>query len=328
MKLSRSGAAIADACRIFQQVLFLCYNAFLSKIRKETILLLKYLLLLTFLFISVFSAELKTDYTLSNQELNASIIYPQIKDDFTLYTFANHRYKKSFSSAVLIALFKEHGITLEDKSRGIVHFKRASSLDLAPIEEKIKAYYLSYYPTMQISSISFVTHSFIQKLPAEYELVFKPKAYHYRKSTLQLNVPLPSKTRHFISYNIEAKVKLFKASRNINRGKILSPIDLLHTNEPFERFSGPLLDGLTKSDLRVKKRLSEGNVVYEHDVELVPAVLKNKIVYAQMSSGNVHLEFQARSLQDAQIGEMIFIQKSDKQRLKARVVGKNLVKIE
>jgi len=290
-------------------------------------LLLKTLLLLSFFCICVFSADLKADYTISSQELNASAIFPQIKDDFSIYKFARHRYKKSFSSAVLIQTFKEHDILLEDKSQGIIHFKRATSLDLTPLKEKIKAYYLSYYPSMQIASITFQLHSFMQNLPAEYVLNFKPKAYQYKKSTLQLNVP-KSKKRFFISYEIHANVKLFKASHNINRGNILKPIDLVYTNEPFERLNGSILRALDENDIRAKKRLHEGKIVYEKDFETVPSVLKNKTVYARMISGNVHLEFQAKSLQDGQIGDIVLIQKSDKQRLKAKVIGKSLVEIE
>lgn len=288
---------------------------------------IKPLLLLSFFCISVFSAELKADYTISSQELNASAIFPQIKDDFTIYKFAKHRYKKSFSSAVLIQTFKEHNVLLEDKSPGIIHFKRATSLDMTPLEERIKAYYLSYYPSMQISSVTFKLHSFMQKLPAAYTLDFKPNAYQYKKSTLQLTSPKSNK-RHFISYEIHASVKLFKASHNINRGKILKPIDLVYTNEPFERLNGSILKVLDESDLRVKKRLNEGRILYEKDLESMPSVLKNKTVYARMVSGNVKLEFQAKSLQDGEVGDIVLIQKSDKQRLKAKVIGRNLVQIE
>lgn len=290
-------------------------------------MLIRSLLLLSFFCVSAFCAELKADYTISSQELNASAIFPQIKDDFTIYKFAKHRYKKSFSSAVLIQTFKEHNILLEDKSQGIIHFKRASSLDFTPLEEKVKAYYLSHYPSMQISSITFKLHSFLQKLPTAYTLDFKPNAYRYKSSSLQLTSP-KSKKRHFISYEIHASVKLFKASHNINRGKILKPIDLVYTNEPFERLKGSILKALDESDLRVKKRLSEGRILYEKDLEIVPSVLRNKTVYARMVSGNVHLEFQAKSLQDGQVGDIVLIQKSDKQRLKAKVIGKSLVEIE
>jgi flagella basal body P-ring formation protein FlgA len=295
--------------------------------QKRRVLLLKSFLLLSFFCVSVFSAELKADYTISSQELNASVIFPQIKDDFSIYKFSKHRYKKSFSSAVLIQAFKEHNVLLEDKSQGIIHFKRATSLDLTPLKEKIKAYYLSYYPSMKITSVTFKLHSFMQKLPSAYTLDFKPNAYQYKKSTLQLTLP-KSKKRHFISYEIHASVKLFKASHNINRGKILKPIDLVYTNEPFERLNGSILRALDESDLRVKKRLNEGRILYEEDLETVPSVLKNKTVYARMVSGNVHLEFQAKSLQDGQVGDIVLIQKSDKQRLKARVIGRNLVQIE
>lgn len=299
----------------------------LLNLQKRRVLFLKFIFMLSFFCASVFSADLKAHYSISAQELNASVIFPQIKDDFLIYQFDENRHIKSFSSSVLIKSFQEHNISLDDKSQGIVHFNRNTQTDLGPIKEKVREYYLSYYPSMQISSIDFHLNNFIESLPEEYEIIFKTNAHQYRKSTLQLSA-LKSKKRYFISYHIHAKVKLFKASHNINRGKILSPIDLTYTNEPFRRLKGIPLKTLDETEIRIKKRLREGSILYEHDIERVPSVLKDEDVYVRLINGNVQLEFQAKSLQDGNIGDMISIQKSDNQRLKAKVVGKNLVEVE
>ncbi len=180
---------------------------------------------------------------------------------------------------------------------------------------------------MKIDSIQLDPNGTITELPKKYTLMFKPHAHRYNHSSLQLTSN-ESNERYFLSYTILATIKVFKASHNINRGKILTYIDLKHTNEPFTRFTGMPLQRIGKSAVRLKKRLQKGKIIYEHDIEALPYVLKNKPVYVRLTNGNVHLEFQAKSLQDGKIGDMISIQKKDKTRLKAKVVGKNLVEIE
>ncbi len=282
---------------------------------------------LLFFVISGSSATLQSHYTFAGSELNASLIDPEIADDFTIYTFEENRNRKSFSAESLIKLFDEHNLNLSDKSRGIVHFERGSSVSLEPIINDIKAYYLNYYPQMQIKSIHLHSNTPVVQLPEEYSLSFKPNAYKYNRSSLIMNSK-ELNTRLFFHYTLEATVKVFKASHNINRGTILNYIDLKYTSVPFKRLTGTPLRGIDTNRVRLKKRIPKGKTLYEHDVELLPSVLKNKTVYARFSNGNVHLEFQATSLQDGRLGDVILIQKKDNTRLKAKVVGTNQVEIE
>ncbi len=288
---------------------------------------MKHIIFLLLINTLAFSTALKSHYTLPSTELNASVIYPEIKNDFSIYTFDTNKNRKSFTSKTLIKIFESHNLSLEDNSRGVVHFERTSDIDMEPIKKEIKAFYLSYYPNMRIDSIILDPNGTLTYLPKEYTLTFKPNAYRYNRSNIQL-ISNETNERFFISYTILATVQVFKASHNINRGKILSYIDLKHTHEPFTRFTGKPLQKIDKSAARLKKRLQKGKIIYEHDVEALPSVLKNKPVYVRLTDGNVHLEFQAKSLQDGKIGDMISIQKKDKTRLKAKVVGKNLVEIE
>lgn len=288
---------------------------------------MKHILLLLLINTFSFAVALESHYTLLTPELNASVIYPTIQNDFNIYTFDKNKNRKSFSSKRLIKIFESHNLSLDDNSRGIVHFERTSDIDLNPVKEEIEAYYLSHYPNINIDSIILDPNGTITELPKKYTLAFKPNAHQHNHSSLQL-ISGESKERFFISYTILATIKVFKASHNINRGRILTYIDLKQTSEPFKRFTGTPLQSIGKSTVRLKKRLQKGKIIYEHDVEAPPSVLKNKPVYVRLTDGNVHLEFQAKSLQDGKVGDMISIQKKDRTRLKAKVVGKNLVEIE
>ena len=288
---------------------------------------MKQLFVLLFFTVSIFSASLQSLYTVSTQEVNASLIHPEIDEDFTFYNFGKNNHQKSFSTNTLIKIFAQHNVKLESNYRGIVHFKRSSSLDLEPLKEKISAYYLSYYPTMQISAIELKLNNFSKALPKDYILSFKTNAHQHRYSTLKISSKT-SKNRHFISYEITATIKLHKASHNINRGRILSHIDMTYGPVPFKRLKGTPIQSITLGQTRIKKRLSRGTIIYQHDVEPLPTVLKDKSVNVRYVNDNVHLEFQATALQDAHIGEYIYVQKKDRKRLKVKVVGKNLVEIE
>jgi len=276
---------------------------------------------------SLYSTELNSEYSIAGLDFNASTIDPQISNDFIIYRFDQNRHKKTFTSSRLLKTFKEQGLQLEDNSRGIVHVQRTSNIDLEPVIQKLKAYYHSYFPYMYIEKVSLDTSSFIEELPQDYTLIFKPNAYLYNHSSFKI-LSEDSKERFFIRYEIQAKMKLFKARHNINRGKILTPKDLLSTQTKFKRLKGLPLLSLTQQQIRVKKRLAQGKILYQHDVEPLPSVLKDKPVNVRFISGTVHLEFQAISLDDAGIGEYVYIQKSDGKKLKAKVINKNLVEIE
>ncbi len=288
---------------------------------------MKQLLFFIFFTSFLFSATLRSHYKLHDLDINASVIFPEIQDDFRIYSFEKNKFRKSISSKRLIKVFRSHGIVLLDKSRGVVNFERTSNIDFSKIKEEVKNYYLRYYPNIHISKISLRSNSSFSHLPKAYSLSFKPNSYQHNASSIKL-ISKESKKQLFLNYTITASLEVFKASHNINRGKILSYIDLTYTEETFSRFTGTPLKSINERQVRLKKRLLKGKTLYEHDVEPLPSVLKNKHVYVRLNNGNVHLEFQAKSLQDAQLGDIISVQKKDNTRLKAKVIGKNLVEIE
>jgi len=287
---------------------------------------MKYIILL-FIITNLFSVTLKSSYTTSSREFNASVIDKNIENDFIIYTFDKNRHKKSFSANKLIALFAQHNHALEASSTKLVHVKHISNVNLDSIKEAVRAYYLGYYPNIKISSIEIKTSSFIESLPKEYRLEFKTNAYKYSTATLVLK-DSNTKKRYFINYHLNAKVKLFKARNNINRGKILTQIDVLYTYVEFKRLKATPFTFKQKTGIRTRKRFREGNIIYAKDVEISPAVLKGKSVLVRLINGSLQLEFQAKALQDAYIGEEIYVEKRDKKRLRVKVTGKNQVEIE
>ena len=279
------------------------------------------------IFSHAFTLELKSEYKVYSSDFNASNIDPFIKEDFIIFHFEKSRHQKSYSSSKLIKILNEKGLSVIDKSKGIVHLKRQANLDYAPLKQKIKNYYLGFFPKMEIQDIIIKSGSFIEELPHEYELIFKNSAYLYPRSSLQILSSKENK-RHFVSYELKATLKLFKASHNINRGKILSQRDLIYKEEPFTRLKALPLQSVLKSRHRLKKRLISGKIVYLGDIEKLPAVIKNKRVNVRLVSGSVHLEFQAISMEDGHIGDEVFIKKRDGNRLKAKVINNNLVEIQ
>ena len=275
----------------------------------------------------LFSFELKDNYTISGLEFNASTVSPSIKKDFILYKFEKNQHQKTFTASKLILKFQEKGLILEDRSKGIIHLKRKSNIDLNDLSVKIEHYYKTFFPKMRISGVEFKQGSYIDALSDGIELKFKKKAYLYNRSSLQI-ISKKDNKRHFINYELHAFIKVFKASHNIKRGKILTPLDLKYQEVPFTRLKGLPVQDLSILNLRIKKRLVEGKVLYQHDIEKLPDVIKDKSVNVRLISGKVHLEFQAISLQDGHIGDEINIKKKDGKRLKAKVISPYLVEIQ
>ena len=286
------------------------------------------LVFLFFIFVSSsFSYILEPHYTILTREFNASTVIPNIENDFVIYEFDKNKQKKAFNSDRLLKIFRSYDINLEDKSKGLVHVEQKSLVDLEPIKEKIKAYYKEFYPDIQISSVIIKSNTFIKELPEKYEIIFKSNAYKYSVSSIQIQIE-SSKRRYFINYKIKAKIKLFKARHNINRGKILTQIDTIYKLYDFEKLRGTPLKNHHSKRLRLKKRIQEGHIIYEKNVETIPDVLKGKNVLVTLQEGGVLLEFQAKSLQDAHVGDTIYIEKRNGKRLRVRVIGRNKVEIE
>ncbi len=282
---------------------------------------------MTLLAPTLYSASLQSDYSVYTTEFNASAIDPSIEQDFTIFRFEDNRHQKSFTASQLLELFAKKGIILQDKSRGIVHIEHLSTIDLSPIKKAIKDHYIKHLPQLNVQGIRLETNGYIDSLPKEYVLDFRPNAHFYHKSSLRLSSKT-SPIRHFFTYQIDATITLFKARHNINRGKILTPIDLSYKEVAFNRLKGMPLQKFDRGRVRLKKRIVKGKILYQHDVERLPDVLKDKPVNVRLIDGKVRLEFQAVSLQDAHIGEFILIKKSDGKRLKAKVIDQNMVEIE
>ena len=285
--------------------------------------------LLTFLIFisSLFSADLKTHYTIDTLEFNASHIDPHVESDFVLYHFENNQHHKAFSTSKIFSLFHNQGLRLKSQNSGVIHVQRSSAINLEPIIKQIKSYYQSYYPDITIDKVILKSNGYIKKLPKTYSLNFKPKAYLYHRSTLQLSSGKAAQ-RYFFSYTLHARIKLFKARHNINRGKILAQLDIIPKEETFKRLKALPLKGLNRGQFRLKKRLAKGKILYTQDIEELPYVLKDKTVNVRLVSGKVHLEFQAVSLEDGHIGQYVSIKKTDGKKLKAKVISRNLVEIE
>jgi flagella basal body P-ring formation protein FlgA len=288
---------------------------------------LKLLITLVSLNISLFALSLNGHYKISGLDFNASAIDPSIKNDFILYQFEKNRHQKAFHSSKLVKRLEEHGYSVEDKSQGIVHIKRSASIDFGPIKQQIRDYYHQHYPDMRIEDIRFRQNSFIKELPSKYSLTFRKNAYHYHKSSLQITSKKDS-SRHFLSYELTAFIKVFKARHNLNRGKILTQIDLSYKEVAFKRFNSLPLQSILDGKHRLKKRVVSGKVLYKSDLQKLPSVLKGKSVNVQLTSGQVRLEFQATALEDGHIGDEITIMKQDGKKLKAKVISINMVEIQ
>ncbi len=216
---------------------------------------------------------------------------------------------------------------LSNEIPSIIHVQRKSDVKLDRLREEIRSYYYEHYPTVSIKGVSVKSNTFLSKLPDEYQLTFKPNAYLYRRSSLQLTSK-DKKERYFFTYTLNATIKLFKARHNINRGKILTRLDLIYKEIEFKRLKGLPVKDFDKNQYRLKKRLPKDKTLYAHDIEELPYVLKDKPLNVRLISGKVHLEFQAVSLEDGNKGAHVLIQKTDGKKLKARVIGRNLVEIE
>ena len=79
--------------------------------------------------------------------------------------------------------------------------------------------------------------------------------------------------------------------------------------------------------IQTKHHIKQNSIITMRDVEALNIVRKNSNVSVSLSSEGISITFSAKALQDGKLNDIITIQKQNKKRLKAKVVGKNRVEI-
>ena len=267
---------------------------------------------------------LKDSYEFDDTTIYASDFFPDIENDFIVITLPEGLQQFKVSKQRIIERFAKHHITLK-KSYGLVHFKKISMIDTYALKAYLREYYLKHYPFLEISAIKIEAKNMLAKLPKHYTIELKKQAFRHPKGTLKI---LTEKKRFFFSYELQASYNQLYAKSTLLRGSLITRQNSFEKKTPFRYTISKPLDKKLIGYVVTRRYIKEGMPIRKQDVILKPLVKRHAIVNVKLIEGNILINFSAMALKDGALGDIITIQKSDKKRLKAKVIGKNRVIIE
>ncbi|OIP56295.1 MAG: flagella basal body P-ring formation protein FlgA [Helicobacteraceae bacterium CG2_30_36_10] len=287
---------------------------------------LKTLFLLLFSLVLHANEVLKSDYYLSSDDINLSVIFPHAKQDIKLFSLERSRYTKKIKSRELIKLLEHHGYPSCTAQNRYINFIKKSPIDVTKIEEKIRKLYTQKYTAITIKTITVMPRGYIESLTDTYIVKIQRDNHLSRSGTLY--VKTTDNKKIFFDYQVEAEVSVYIARKKIKRENELSLVNCKKKSIILDKFDAMPIQKLQQSMFQSKHQIREGTVITARDIEQLSIVKRDSIVSVILDEKNIAISFGAKALQDGKLDDTITIQKNNKQRLKAKVIGKNRVEIQ
>ena len=286
---------------------------------------MKKLLVLLFVFLSLQASEyLKEEYFTPTNDINLSLITQDTRNDKIIYHIERDRYLKRVRSKDLLRILKQNGYRRFKANRSYVTFIKLSPVDLSPLKQKLADYFKKSYKEIDIRSIRLIPKVHLEKLPKEF--TFKVRSGTLLRSHGTVSIITPKKRQLFFEYFLDASLPVYKSKKKIERGEVLTLRNLSKERIRFERFrSLPVQD---IQGLQAKHHITKGKLITDRDVERVDLVRRGEFVSVVLKESDLEIDMSAKALQAGTLNDIILIQNRRGKKLRARVIGKNLVEIE
>ncbi len=199
------------------------------------------------------------------------------------------------------------------------------------IENFISKKLTDLYPNMHVNQINIIKTS---KLPKNFEN-YKLENIHIANNTLKREKGSLSATyifgkkrrRVLYKFEIDATVNVLRANQYIQKGKTLTDDLVDFVNIKFTNFYQVPITAFHLNKYRARTTLQDGKILTIKHIQKVTALKRGDTVTARLRDGYIHVTFQATTLTDAYIGDVIKIKKDHQHFYKARVVSRSNVEI-
>ena len=286
---------------------------------------MKKLVVLLFLFVSLQASEyLKGEYFTPTNDINLSLITHDTRNDKVIYHIERDRYLLRVSSKKLLRLLQQNGYRRFKAKRSYVTFIKLSPINLLPLEQKLTDYFKKNYKKIDIHSIKIIPRMHIDKLPKEF--TFKVRSGTLLRSHGTFSIITPKKRQIFFDYYMDATLPVYKSKKKILRGEVLSLRNLTKENVRFERFRALPVQQI--SGLQAKHHITKGKLLTVRDVERIDLVRRGEFVSVVLKESGLEIDMSAKALQAGTLNDIILIQNRRGKKLRAKVIGKNLVEIK
>ena len=224
--------------------------------------------------------------------------------------------------------FSEHNVTIIDSSDGVVVFKRNCTLmgKADAIEEAFLKKFQEVSPSVLIEEKPRI--SVKSSLPADFQR-YQLVGVSIPETTLKKNngsfiaiFKVGDKERKlYFTYEMNAKVMVFKAKRNLQSGKILQDDDFERVFVNIDSLPSKAIVGALSPNLIVKNYVKEGQIFSEYFFDTKKDVMKKESIKAFLSEGSLVIELHVTLLDDANIGDIVKVKTEQGKVLNAKILS-------
>ena len=288
--------------------------------------MLKYFLItIFFLFNLQANTVLNKNYYVNSKSIKLSDIVPAVKSDKILYTFAEGKHTKRVKSSQLIKLLELNGLKEFTSRHAYVRFTQKSPIDTSKIELLIKEHYKEHYKNINIENISVHPRSYIKEIPKEYTIKIQSKNYLHRSGIVAIKSFNGRDT--FFSYDINAKVSIYRARQDIKRNSELSALNTRKKSILLEYFKAMPVQEIKKSTIQSKHSIKKGTILTIRDIAPLYLIKRGSSVNVSLDSSNLSISFSAKAVQNGCLGDIISVVKSNGKKIRVRVTARHSAEV-
>ena len=138
---------------------------------------------------------------------------------------------------------------------------------------------------------------------------------------------LPKK-KLFFDYRIEAKIKVYFSRVDIKKSQKVSTLNTIQKIIKLDKLKALPINVNHLNTMQLKRHLKKDKIITIRDIAKLNLVKKGSMVTVVLQNNNINISFLAKALQNGKLRDIITLQKNDKKRIKAKVVGKNRVEMQ
>lgn len=284
------------------------------------------ILLFSFFFTAAHCDTLKQNYTFKESKIYSTDLISECPKHFELLQIPDGKTTYRIDAKILAKSFELNGCSIDITKVRYVNFSKQTTLNTVPLKKQLYDLFMSSYPTMIIQKIDLFPRGFIESLPQHANAVFDKNTCDNNHGTFY--VVDENGIRRYFDFTVDAILDVLHSNQKITRNTVLSPANTTIKSVPFSQFRGIPLGSLPEVTQRLRRTISENEPIVDRYLQPLPIVLKGAKVNVQVQNDAVIVEFIATATQEGALYDIITIEKSDKKRVKAKVIADNRVELQ
>lgn len=293
---------------------------------KITFMYLRLVIFLFLFFTESYCDTLQQTYMFKEPKIFSTDLVSGCPKRFEILQIPDDKSTYRINAQIIAKTYELNGCSVDVGKVRYINFTKQTALDLSPLKQQLMDTFISTYPTMNIKKIDVFPRGFIESIPENSKAVFDPNIAD--KNNGIFYVLDKSGVRRYFDFSLDASFNVLHSSQKINRNDILTSSNTSLKSIPFTQFRGKPITNEPDKRQRFRRSLRENIPILYRYLEPLPLVLRGSKVSVQVQSGQVIVEFIATATQEGALYDIITIEKSDKKRAKAKVIGENRVELE